>query len=523
MSGIDPLAALLALDMAAAAESAVLEAVLDLGMPAGVLKAQISTGDLLPATVLVPQNGQDLIQILGRPVVAQLPPEVHPGETLLIQVTGFSERQILVRNLGPYDPQSPPQEAGRVVTAILAPPAKPAEPPPVAANATPAEKAPPSQPLSPPRAVFVAASVRPAQVSASHAPPASAMPPRAPALPGIEARIAAAQTAKPLRAPAAPAIAARVQSMAQNAASVVQRAIRSTAEFLRSARVPDTPLTRTAAAIAPQAAARLPAVLQRLEAALPRDSGDPRIPTLRTLIAFTATLEPANVETLPAQISAYVSHVAQGVEPKLQQLLRAHADVQAHSAPVAQAHVAERAAAAQHDLKSLVLSLLRDPPADRPPALMQALSETSITLTGVQLNVLAANAQDPGAIALALPVFFHEGGKPAYVRITRGSDSHGGKMSADTFHVAFVLETANLGTVAIDVQSTGRSMNLEVKTEREPAAARFSETLPSLRARLEHLRYRVTSATSKALRAPVAPRSSRVPRATSAKGVDLQA
>ena len=507
-----------------------LEAAINLGITADALQAQITIGDVIAAKILPPQGGQDLIEILGQPVVAQLPPGVHPGETLLLQVTGFSGTQIYVRNLGIAE-NEPAQ----------APPPQPVQQ---------------EQPLSPPRAVFVAASVRqaPAQAAPVQTQPQVLQQPAA-AVRGVEARIAAAQTAKippsiVTRTSSAPARVVQTSAI-QTAARAVTRTVQTVSEFLRAARLPDTPFTRMAATIAPHAPERLPSVLQRLEAALPRAAQDSRIPTLRTLIGFTSRLNPANAETLRAQISSYVSNVVEGVEVKLSQLLQAHTqtgvparaqaaqqpqaqqeqpDAAAASATVAQARVAERSAAISHDLKSVVLSLLRDPPAERTPAMTQALSETLITLTGVQVNALSSNQQTPGTIAFALPVYYHEGGKPAQIRISRDAESRGGKMDADNFHVAFVLDTANLGTVAIDLQTTGRTVKVDVKTENRPAADRFSGTLSSLRARLEDLRYRVASAAANALPSPAKPEKSTStnnvtlsPSKRSERGLDLQA
>jgi hypothetical protein len=536
MSGLDPLAlAGLANNVVAAAELAFIEAALDLGVSADVLHAQLSVGDFLTATVLPAQNGHDVLEIFGRPVAAQLPPDVRPGETLVLQITGFSGNRIVVRNMGPHDPENPV----RTVTLQLPPAATrtqtESEPLPPAPQQTAAPQA-SRTPLSPPREVLLAASIRPALTTA------------------VQQTVHAAQ----------------------QAANAVQRAVRSAGDVLKAIRVPDTPFTRTAAAIAPQAPARLPTVLQRLEAALPRESEDPRIATLRTLIAFTARMNPANEETLPAQLAAYVSHVIEGSETKLQQLLQAHvesdaampkpqpvveAPVQQTGAPQAQpaepqamqaqstqtqstqtpppqaapvearrtmhlsqARVVERAQAAQHDLKSVVLSLLRDPQIVRTPTLSQALNETLITLTGTQLNVLSANAQDPATVSFAIPLFYHEGGKPAYLRIGRDSQSRGAKLDADNFHVAFVLDTAHLGTVAIDLESTGRAVKVHVKTERAAAASRFADSLNSLRSRLEQLRYRVTSAAAQAMKKEAAPITAmKHMQKHAAKGLDLRA
>lgn len=538
------------------------EAAINLGVCAELLQTQLSTGDILAANVLPPQGGADLIEMLGLRVAAQLPPGVHPGDTLLLQVTGFAGTQIYVRNLGTPDPRNPLP----VIDVVLkAPPESEAAPAPqqmqTAQTQTP-------QPISPPRAVFVAASVRQApsppvqtQIQPHAQTQTQVLQQLAAPVRGVEARIAAAQAARvrppitqapaPVPAPRAPAVrvSAVETSAVQTAARAVTRTVQTVGEFLRAARLPDTPFTRMAATIAPHAPERLPSVLQRLEAALPRTAQDARIPTLRTLIGFTARLNPGNSQTLRAQISAYVSNVVQGVESKLTQLLQAHtharpaaaalaqtqppqqqqgqeqADAPAPSPTIAQARVAERSAAISHDLKSVVLSLLGDPPAERTPAMTQALTEALVTLTGVQVNAISSNQQSPGTINFTLPVYYHEGGKAAQIRISREGDSRAAKIDADNFHVAFVLDTANLGTVAIDVQTTGRAVKIDVKTENAPAADRFSTTLNSLRARLEDLRYRVASAAASALPA-VKPETAPIPRTSKhdgTRGLDLEA
>ncbi len=270
--------------------------------------------------------------------------------------------------------------------------------------------------------------------------------------------------------------------------------------------------------------------MARLQAALPEESGDPRIATLKTLAAFTARLDPASEPTLPAQISSYVSNAIAGAESKLRQLLEAlshaaapGAHLQSQRLPMhAQVRAAERAAAIDHDLKSLVLSVLRDPGAARTPDLTRALNETLVTLTAVQLNALSSADAATGTIAIALPVFFRQNGNAAQLRISRDAGSRARKLEADDFHLAFVLDTANLGTVAIDVQTVGRTVKLEVKTETQAAAGAFERTLDTLRGRLESLRYRVASWKAAVLvRAPAATRSE--PKARCSAGVDLRA
>ncbi len=156
----------------------------------------------------------------------------------------------------------------------------------------------------------------------------------------------------------------------------------------------------------------------------------------------------------------------------------------------------------------------------------QALTETLVTLTGVQVNALSSNQQNPGIMTFMLPVYYHEGGKPAQLRISRDAESRAAKMDGDNFHVAFVLDTANLGTVAIDLQAAARTVKIDVKTDRASAAARFSDSLSSLRTRLEDLRYRVASAVANVL--PSAPAhkngntvSTSAPREK--RGLDLRA
>ncbi len=182
MAATDPLAAMTA--RIAAAEAAMVEAAINLGAAAEILLAQIGVGDILAAKILPPQNGQDLIEILGQRVAAQLPPGVNPGETLQLQVTEFSGTQIYVRNLGTADPQT-------------AAPAN--EPLPQTPQSEPQQQ---TAPVAPPREVFVAASVR--QSPPASAPAAAAAPPQlsqrplppSPEMLRVEARIAAAQAAK---------------------------------------------------------------------------------------------------------------------------------------------------------------------------------------------------------------------------------------------------------------------------------------------------------------------------------------
>jgi hypothetical protein len=143
----------------------------------------------------------------------------------------------------------------------------------------------------------------------------------------------------------------------------------------------------------------------------------------------------------------------------------------------------------------------------------------------VQLSALWNAANDPSAITIALPAFYHDGGRPAQLRLDR--DAPGGRepLDADNFRIGFVLDTASLGTLAINVETVGRTVRVDVKTERSLAAERITNTLPDLRARFEQLRYRVAAMSAGVAppRGAVAPTAAPVDDARSAAGVDLQA
>ncbi|HEY8313167.1 MAG TPA: flagellar hook-length control protein FliK, partial [Candidatus Baltobacteraceae bacterium] len=439
----------------------------------------------------------------------------------LLQVTAFAGNQILVRNVGLLDPRNPVQ----TVTIEIPPQNAPTATLTTIAPARPAL-------MSPPREVFVAASVRfvtpaPIPTPAATAPPAAAA--TAAPVADVEARIVAVRAAGAemaaaaprtvsvpqvlVRAPVATAIPLRLaprtaQTPQTSHTPQASQSQKTPEALLASLQVPKTALTVAAARMASSAVATLPKVLARLDALLPRITTDPRIGTLRTLLPFVSRLDPTRPSTFSQQISAYASNVVEGAEPKLAALLTAHADGALQSRPhetsdnvhsaaplpvVAQAKAAERAVALDHDLKTLVLSLIGRPPAQSPPAFALALTDALTALTGVQLTALAANAQTPNVITLALPLFSYPNGQPAQLRIDRDAPGRRERLDADNFHVAFVLDTATLGTVAIDVETVGRQVKLNVKTERQPAADRFASSLSTLRARLEHLRYRVSS------------------------------
>ena len=668
MSGFDPLAALAA-DAALQTSSV---AAIDLGVAIEILQAQLAVGDLLTATVLPPQGGSDRLALLGQTVLAQLPPGVDPGQSLLLQVTGFAGNQIVVRNLGVVDPNNPPPTANvtlpppvpgapqqATLTTVLQNPAAaksaaaqapPAQPAPAAVArplsevpvepATPTSIPPPGlQPgyVAPPRAVFVAASVQPAVLPEPEMQPAEGqqgqpavpiapaaagaeleLPPAQAALAGIlaeveadvvalglEARIAATRAASidladlvttPAQprgaqpspgvpsAPVAPLpyagpgavepppavlVPAHDPVSADPTAAPAAPAPPATAEeaLLARLRVPVGPLTLAAARLASSAASLIPRTFARLEAALASVAAqDPRAGTLRNLLSFVSRLDPSNARALPEQLMSFTNNVVGGAEAKIAAIVRellqavppeereqdaapllengkaqtpapakqttasqAPPAAAASSAavprglpqgiqplpanvpapatessqpaqppaplpPAIAAHVAERMAALEFDLKSAIVSLAQTAPAARggSPDLVPALNEALTAVTALQLNVLNAQSANPNTIAIPLPMFFHENGRPVQLHVSREAP-RGGKLDADNFHIAFVLDTQSLGVVAVDLQTVGRAVSVNVKTEATPAADRFRSTLDDLRGRLQQLHYSVSS------------------------------
>lgn len=514
MSSVDGYSAF----FASAAESSAAAIDLTLGIPPELLGTQVRVGDLLAALVLPPQNGQDLLEILGQTIAAHLPPTVRPGEQLLVQVAQINPNQIVVRNLGPADPSKPlPPEV--VQNAVAERPAPSPSPAPASAPAAaspvpprPGAQLPNAQPspVAPSRAVFVAASVVRAQPPVQTGRPA---PSAAAHVPAVEARINAARAAaaqKPaptppvVRAPLLPSRGLPPQTGVPVRAAAAARA--GTPEhLLQAVRIAHTPAALAAARVASDAVRRLPEVLARLERALAPVTGDARTATLRTLSAFVARIDPRNEETLPHQIASYVSHVLDGAEKKIVSLVRAHRE-SAEPPIVSQAKVFERSAALEHNAKALVLSLLSRPPAQHTPELARALRDAVTAFDGAQLQTLAQQTQTPDAISFALPVFFHDGGQPAQLTVRRERENAKAPLDGDNFHVAFVLDTSALGTVSIELQSSGRSVSVNVRTENERYVPAFKATLADLVVRLEKLRYRVSRTAAQALaRAPGVP------------------
>ncbi len=572
MSGLDPLA--LAAQAVANAQAAMDQAILNLGADISVLQAQVNVGDVIAATVLPPQNGSDLLSFLGQTVQAQIPAGINPGETMLLQVTAFTNNAVIVRNLGTQDPQNPvpvvtpelpPQPQGAAQSAVLVtlrpaqplPPAQASQPaaqPPIAQPPTEPNPTPPAN-VAPPREVFVAASVQENPPQKNSLPPQQTSEPADPIESDVEARIALARASvssqpmpaasaaptlrttvtvpTPARLPVAPPLVRDSSAPETPVQGILPRPVAPAspeAALLARLRVPVTPVTLAAVRTIATATQTVTSTYERLESALaelePENGG-----TLRTMLAFVSRFDLRNTATLPEQIATFVSDVLDGAEAKIAQIVRAWSalapeaeqdSLQAPNAPPAQtdvplqttvaAQTSEREAAMEYDVKSAILAMMSDPSPSASPAIASALRDALTATTSLQLNVLSAQTSEPQSITIPLPAYFYEGGLPAQLRISRDIPN-GGKnaMDADNFHIAFVLDTKSLGTVAIDLQTVGRAVSVDVKTEAPRAAEQFRSTLADLRSRLEQLHYRVAS-----IAAAVAPRAAKAPEKTAA-------
>jgi hypothetical protein len=323
----------------------------------------------------------------------------------------------------------------------------------------------------------------------------------------------------PVPAPAAAPAAAAVATPRDPAAFI------EPATLLRGLELPASPSNVAATRLALESPLQLPHALETLARVLAATSG-PRLDTLRTLVGFIERLEPQS-PVLATQIEAFVDQVVIGREGKLAQLLVAHAQAAdaaerdqlapgqhagatrlAHAAPegaaelaspTAAARVAFRQAALDYDLKTQLLGVLKAAPDAAPAPISQALA---VALTGalgavtaLQAGAAATLAANPNGLSFTVPIALPTGFVRARVRIDRGApQAKNSELDGANFHVAFVLETQHLGTLAIDLVTRGRSVTLGVKTEAEPAQLLVGAALGQLTQRLEALRYRVVKA-----------------------------
>jgi hypothetical protein len=651
------------------------------------LRGLLSPGDIVAAKVL-PFNGlTDLLAILGNRVAASLPPTVRPGDTMILEVTGFDGDRIMVRNLGVDTgaqqqaqnaaADAPDADAEDLLAALRAAyvPTPSGVPPRAPATADQRAVAPPTsqeqdteaEPVALPRAIFVDAAVQQSirQTEAQQAPPTPAgyprvtiaVPPRAIETDqSIEAKLIAARAATqpagsaappaagaptgtrpaavpprgapqsggpavaPPRTPVWIAASARASAAAEDAVPARTAATPAPASspasspnpplssprtaqtyseptlLLRSLRIPVTPSNVAAARMALTQPQRLPVALAALERALPLGNADPRVNTLRAIIGFLTNLDPDS-EAFPAQLSAYISHVLDGPEPKLATVLQTYVEAEAEELPAGQtapqggaaatnqtapppaapgqpaaaatgpaanaasaggasataassdaqddeslgsqvdvtvgnntialARIAERLTAMDHDLKVQLQSFISDPPPNAGAASLAAAQTALAVLTAAQLANMAAQ-QDPRALTITLPLPFMGNGEPAHIKISREKPESDEQLDADNFHIAFILQTKNVGTVAVDLQTVGRGVNVAVKSETPRYAAAFKAMLDDLGGRLENLRYNVVGLESEVVSragetittaAPAPP----PPQDDDASGLDLRA
>ncbi len=535
MSGLDPLAAF------ALSQANALAGEVALALDAATLSLGAKLGDILSATVLPPQNGSDFLLISGQVIQAQLPPAIHPGELLALEVTRVTPQQILVRNLGVTPPPA-------VATEASTPPV------PAAPTAAPSGQTAANPPPTGPAAMrdVVISTVFPARSYAPPPPVATVLPADLPLVeqPGLDARMAAqaargpipqapenvpadrpaasstspgsaavAQSGKALPPPVAPAgIPVTLSAITQRFSAPIEILLRAGSEGQPVA--PDVPgpmppgpdlppeagvrsTMGQAIVTEPDAKASIPQVnyspvvamrsligaFARLEsslASLPSDTADVAMTTVRSILSFVGRLDPKNVRALPEQIAAFVSHVIEGPEPKLAALARSEQTIGD------QARSVERNVAVTHDLKTALATIITRSTTPGPVA--AAASETLTAITTTQLGTLASNAANPTAISFAIPLSLMSGTAVAQLAISRDGKHSREPLDAENFHIAFVLETKNLGVVAIDMQTVGRKVQVAVKTERESFAQVVTKSLATLRDRLEMLSYHVTNA-----------------------------
>lgn len=533
---VDPLAAGVA-DLAALLDAEIASLAAD----AQALSALLVEGAVVSARVL-PSNGlTDLLDIAGRRVAAALPPTVRPGDVVAVRVTGFDGGRILLQivdapaEAAASNPGGMPvaPSAGAFVPGSIRPaPPSPPAPGAVAATAQPApQPSTAAQQSTPGQASATAQAVprvvmRPGPLGAYAPGPARPAPP----IPGqagaafavplsadadgpttIETRLAAASAALAPGGSAAPpaGTSAAAGRLAQpSAARLVTpppiapkapgaarpsglSAYAEPAALLRGLRLAVTPANLAAATLALDRPDRLPAALAALERALPDASADPHVATLRALLPFVGRIEPGS-PVLATQIAAFVDHVVDGAEPKLVTLLAATA-ASAGTVTLPAALAAERAAALGTNLKQTVLALAADGAAPEPlgPALAGALT----ALTAVQTQAAQLLAGRPDGLAFTLPLTTAFGQQNARIVVQREApQGRGVPLDGANFRIAFVLETAHYGTVALDLVTVGRDVTVDVRAESALAVRAFRDALGGLTARLESLRYRVASA-----------------------------
>nr|MDQ6924813.1 flagellar hook-length control protein FliK [Candidatus Eremiobacteraeota bacterium] len=145
------------------------------------------------------------------------------------------------------------------------------------------------------------------------------------------------------------------------------------------------------------------------------------------------------------------------------------------------------------DLKQTLLAVAADPAT--PAALAPSLAGALTALTAVQVHAAQALAANPDGLSFSIPLATQHGSANAQITVKRDApQARGTRLDGENFRIAFVLDTAHFGTVAIDLVTVGRDVTVDVRTDSAPAMRAFRDQLGTLTARLESLRYRVASA-----------------------------
>jgi len=446
-----------------------------------------------PATISTPPSPAQVFATQVRP------PPTQP-ETLSVEA-----RLALARTSSNLVP--PPPQASTVVRgAVQNPGPQSSSPQSSSPQAAPSQAQPPQ-----------AAAPQAARPAPSAPPPSAANIPRIPIIPIVPRgpSSSAATSAAPL--PGAPAqlraTTMTPPSLTQVGAANADELLQDPVQLLRALRIPVTPTALTFAKLVTTQPQQVATALRALETALP-DSNDPRITTLRTLAAFVGTLEPES-PTFTTQVASFLSHVSVGPEAKLFSLVQPQQTAAQNPAPGAPAatataataaqasdetalaaHTVERLAAADADLKTQLVALLSSPQTET------ALGDTGsvvarnalTALVVSQLGTLASQQAQPPSWTFTVPITIDQQVYPAQVKVSRDKpEGKGEPLTADDFHIAFILDTKRFGTVAIDVHAVQRSVSVAVRTERPSAATTFKSALAQLGGRLQTMKYNVKS------------------------------
>jgi Flagellar hook-length control protein FliK len=225
--------------------------------------------------------------------------------------------------------------------------------------------------------------------------------------------------------------------------------------------IPFTPFAFAAARMLPAATALVSRALGRLDAALSSAGPEPHANRLRTLLPFTARIDPAKTQALTEQLMAYVSGVAASTEAKLYRILRLRDEGRPAIA---------QTVALEYDVKATIAALERSN--ETPPELRPRLQEALTALTALQLGILDAHERNSRTVAIPLANLPAERVRDAQLRLGRDS------------RVELALDLPNLGFVTATVTRTERGIALRVEARESKTAERIRKTLPALHAHL---------------------------------------